>query len=425
MSTVSKTIQITPTYSTNTKGKECLKRFIDCTKSDISTTHTLNEPSVFNSLLIASIEEKEGNPNLILFDNTLIAVKLIKINNALYQAVSILDLIQHYHIEQDRITQFKRIYSKRVQSDIPICDKQGNWLVISYLIPFLMLTCDSFANRVSNNLLQLFVKTSKEGKTFEEICSYTIPDTLGDITLKTNKREIKHKEPKKDLKHYIVYQEQKPILPRLITKSKTDEENLKRYMTDFKIDARKLDSVKIDSLLKFYEKLNERLYNPADMMIVKNIVKNKKLTKSISIIKIENDIESELDKLKGIKTKKVKDTDYTSLECYDVEYSEINENATLANLCKCGDMDLKPKSKIEGDKKLYKQLLELSTSEKFSQMLEENKTKGKGKGKSKAKDDEIIMPEADDKNIAKDDEESEEKEDQTNANEDDEVIYDV
>lgn len=435
-------VPITFTYTIPGECCEGMKRFIDLKKSDIKTEYNLNEPSEYKSLFITT-----STPSIILFDNALFAIKNVEIidenkEKKIYEAISINDLTRHYKIDSNRIQAFKRFYSNTIsksenvknnfnQSNIPLTDKSNKWLIISYLIPFLMLTCESFANRMSNNLLPLLVKTSYTDETFEDICK--VPESLiqqiPPIRFGLIKNKVEHKETvKKDLKHFIVFQKQKPIIPRLISDSKSDKTNLETYMKEFKIDPKKIESAKIETLIKFYNKLNEKLYNPADMLIVKSIIKNQKLINNISIIKVEGEKidEEELNKLKGIKTKKVKENEYTSLECYDIKYDEIIESATLANLCKCGKIDLKPKSKIEGDQDLYKKLLNISKSDEFKKMLEESKTRPKREKVKK----EIVMPSPEDEGEKGDDEgDDEEKEDEEGDEEgegnDDEITYDV
>ena len=288
----------------------------------------------------------------------------------------------------------------------PITDKGGKWLTISYLIPFLMFASSTFINHTSN-LLNYILIISSHNPTIQSMpfadCLNSLSNyksaipQLPDMKLKpitTPKTTTSTIDPasKPIIKHKLVIQTPKPIIPRLINPQ--DQNSVARFTTiknQYGIDnmfATKQFNISI--LQEFYKALNAKEFNPADMLYITSFLKLKDLTSQISIIRIDstkidpitqqiNDT-SIIKKLKGIKEKKVKvkqansaqtiETILESQETCDYIEADINDKATLQNVfkyaCSIGKLSMTEeqlkaiKTKIPGNKTTFDTIIALT-----------------------------------------------------------------
>ena len=419
----------------------------------------LFDPSYPVSSRLLPIKNTLTNPdsNLIYFDHHLFSIHLYNPsslpksstpdersnykdpNNKIIQ-ISIDELKDYYEISKEHIDTFKRIYSTKAKhifntNPYPITDKTGNWLTLSYLIPFLFFTSQKFSNFYSNYLFSQIFNQSISDFDFESSISDTIYNksilqlNLKPIPKPKTTDQTKAKTPSKASKaqtSYLVHLQSYPIIPSFKEEDKTNQSNLNNYIKKYKItsQAGRITNTDLNVIKNFYKSLNKSLYNPADITTINSIIKNG-LTSSIKLVKSDN-IEEELEKLEGIKTKTVQNQSWTSQKHFDVIYETVPSKTTLTSLYKYLKLE---QSKVDKTKDLFEQLVEAANSDEYKAKLEnpkprtekaetkETKTEAETKPKSKAKNSKINVLEEEDADLDEQSEEAEKDEQSENQSE--------
>jgi hypothetical protein len=379
---------ITKEYSVNSITYNNLKAaYLDKTLplNNITNVELLNptlsnyiNPQGVNYMDCLIINNTSKNENLLLFDKHILSVKLIdysinNVNEKLY-AVSINDLMSIYGIHPSRVKAFKNHYKfidpttvhdpKEIinTSKYPLTNKgTSKWLVISYLVPFLMYCSTDFNNRMSNFLFRLLSYSTLFESTLSIDNIYSVINSINqsnppkfvrqtELTLTPIKSEHKTKTivPTDD-EEYLILTKQKYIIPNYL-------DNIPDYQKQTNI-FNTFNQTK--DIVKYYNDIDYKLYNPADITYIKSIKGKEGLKNMIAIVKISpNDIEngqikqdSETFKtLYGIKSKDVKvtikQTDpstnkiisntvtnrYYSQQTQDIKIVKIPKGITLANI---------------------------------------------------------------------------------------------
>lgn len=328
--------------------------------AEFRDNHKLSAPIV-NYLSFADIApalsyaDVNAEYNLLVFDNGLLATRLIKdkADPALPSklCVSISDIRQLYgDISDAYITKFKDKYKlKTINSQAseisdseaskvssfnttgtPVIEGNGQWLNIAYLIPFCMETSPNFNRRMSNAILSILLAspysdtynplniTSSILTGFKNNAYPKQPATLFKPVKAEAKSDATSSEsisatPKKEkpTTKIMVYQQQNFINPGMI--DPTAESIVTAFGLNQAYLSKSINPNDADKYMKLYSSITNKQFNPADKAVTDDILKHgltskiSFLTESLRNMRDDPLKHDEYDRqMKGIKIKVVK-----------------------------------------------------------------------------------------------------------------------
>ena len=359
----------------------------------------------------------DSNHDVLFFDGQMFSVQYTPYENPSTHApdnliyIYLPELLDYYQIPRERITSFKQFYNPSGKNSVnlnvyPITDSTNKWLTICYLVPFLFHTSTRFAEFYSSALFNIIVKSSPAAKCnmdMNELMS--IPETIIDnhqVEYSVRKTPVARpsNDSNSDVHRFLLLQSEHAIVPQLINPSDPDAKKmLKNHLDQYGIDAGHIATAPWDRVVKFYESLPPKMFNPADMMIVGQLLKRAPATHISSITNAYAEIPVDLmSEYQGIKTKTTKATktseslSYTSQSYIDITLTPTDEQATLPALIEYAQSKnlqmfaniphTTPKAKFVGDKKMFDKLVELSRDSAFKTWIGEKKTKRATKSES-------------------------------------------
>ena len=330
------------------------------------------------------------NPiNLIYFDDFVLSIKYDKQSGIYYG--SLVDINEHYKIDHKAVTDFKRKHNTKT-NPTQITDKSGKWIKIEYIFQYLMESSKDFSTRFNILGFNLLTKSCYETKYNPENLNKTLNELVinhpqidsGSIKLvtKPKAKSTTTKPADKTENKFIACISDKFYYPRFVEDQKKYESLMissGAYITETVKKTKKIienPNVTFEQYKSFFESVSSKIFNPADWMIVSNILKNG-IKYHICIVK-----ESEKEKCDGIKTKKTKDGEFTSNSSTNTEFYPIDLNVTMKDVMKTLEYDNTKgsKSKITlEDESVFDKYVEIIKDKHESIKHEETKATRKPK----------------------------------------------